>query len=268
MPLPLIIGLHGGGGSGAQFESSSLLTPKALAAGYAIVYPDGYADGVLGIRTWNAGNCCGGAVANNVDDVNFIRQMIATLRSRYAIDARRIYATGHSNGAMLSYRLGCELSDQIAAIAPNAGLQEGTVCAPRRPVPVLHMHSKLDSNVPISGGFGSGLSGVDYPALTEVITRWVTLNACAPTPDTFTEPGKYVRISWTSCAESSSVSYYLTDDGGHSWPGGEPGRPGGDPASTAIDANVLVPAFFAQYALPLQPAPKQLLWLPVMTRMP
>jgi polyhydroxybutyrate depolymerase len=264
---PLVIALHGGGGSGTQFEASSLLTPKAEAAGYAVVYPNGTASGALGLQTWNGGGCCGAAVTDNIDDVNFIRQMIASLTTRYKLDPRRVYATGHSNGAILSYRLACELPDRIAAIAPNAGplmLPGGLSpdCAPSRPVPVLHMHSKLDANVPITGGMGIGLSGVAYPSLDATMQRWVAINSCVAAPLTEGVPGRYTHVAWRDCAAASTVEYFLTDDGGHSWPGGEAGRPGGDPPSSAINANDLLLAFFGKHALPA----RQMLWLPALGR--
>jgi polyhydroxybutyrate depolymerase len=259
---PLVIALHGGGGSATQFEASSLLTPKADSAGFAVVYPNGTRSGALGLQTWNGGNCCGSAIAEDVDDVNFIRQLIATLTARYAIDPRRVYATGHSNGARLSYRLACELPERIAAIAPNASALMLPVCAPSRPVPVLHMHSSLDANVPYLGGFGIGMSGADYPPLEDTMQRWTTINGCAPTPVVERIADRYTHVLWGECMAGSSVEYYLTDDGGHSWPGGDAGRPGVDPPSTAINANDLLLAFFAKHAQPRRYA----VWLPALAR--
>jgi polyhydroxybutyrate depolymerase len=259
---PLIVAMHGGGGSAAQFEASSLLTPKAEAAGFAVVYPNGTASGVLGLQTWNGGSCCGSAVMDNIDDVKFIRQLLDSLTPRFKIDPRRIYATGHSNGAIMSYRLACELPDHIAAIAPNAGPLMLPTCAPARPVPVLHMHSKLDASVPYLGGVGTGLSGVDFPSLETTMQRWTGINGCAPTPVDSSVAGRYTQVTWPNCRAGATVEYYLTEDGGHSWPGGEAGRPGGDPPSTAINANDLLLAFFGAHALP----PRRMLWLPSVGR--
>jgi polyhydroxybutyrate depolymerase len=117
--VPLVIALHGGGGSGAQFEATSGLTQKADAAQVAVVYPDGTARAV-GLRTWNGGGCCGHAVAADIDDVEFMRQLIAHLTANYRINRKRVYVAGHSNGGILAYRLACELPERIAAIAANA----------------------------------------------------------------------------------------------------------------------------------------------------
>lgn len=246
--VPLVIGLHGGGGSGAQFESSSRFTPKADAAGVAVVYPTGTA-GALPLNTWNGGGCCGYAASSNIDDVNFIRQLIVHLTATYKIDPKRIYATGHSNGGILSYRLACDLADRIAAIAPNAAADMTASCAPARPVPVLHMHSRLDTSVPIAGGFGTGISGASFTPLDTTLARWATLDGCAAMPPVETVTTNLTHRVWQGCG-AAAVELLLTDDGGHAWPGGDPNPPSGDAPSTAIDANDRALAFFARFALP------------------
>ncbi len=248
--VPLVIALHGGGGNGAQFEATSHLTEKADAAGFAVVYPDG-SSASQGLNTWNGGGCCGYAVNQNIDDVAFMRTLIAQLTGTYRIDAKRIYATGHSNGGILSYRLACDLSDRIAAIAPNAAASMVvTPCNPTRPVPVLHMHSKLDTNVPIEGGAGTGPSQVPYPPLADSLDAWVRLDACATPPTVRIDPPGVTRTTWSPCSGAAAVVLVLTDDGGHGWPGGDPGRTGSDQPSRRVSANELLWAFFERYSLP------------------
>ncbi len=251
--LPLVIAMHGGGGSRGQFEASSQLTPAAESARVAVMYPDGTATGLLGLLTWNAGLCCGSAVSANVDDVTFLRAAIDDAVANHKLDARRVYATGHSNGGMMAYRLACDLADRVAAIAANASVTVANPCSPSRPVPVLHMHSKLDRNVPLEGGVGVGPSGVNYPALMPTLLAWATRNGCAtqaPQPEVTTQANAFVRTRWRDCAGQVEVDYYLTEDGGHSWPGGSGATAGGDPSSQAIRANDLLLAFFAKHALP------------------
>ena len=109
------------------------------------MFPNGYSrfGGIL--ATWNAGSCCGGAVRNNIDDVGFIREVIARMERQASVDPGRIFATGMSNGAMMSWRLACELSE-IRAIAPVAGTDNTPACKPSRPVPVIEFHA-LDDNL-------------------------------------------------------------------------------------------------------------------------
>ncbi|MBO9659185.1 MAG: dienelactone hydrolase family protein [Chitinophagaceae bacterium] len=248
----LIIAMHGGGGSGEQFESTSLLTQKANASGFIVVYPDGVkSDGLLQARTWNAGGCCDYAVAKNINDVGFIRQLISKLTSSYKIDPKKVYATGHSNGGMLSYRLACEVADKIAAIAVSGcSMMVTQPCNASRAVPILHMHSEKDTNVPVNGGYGTGPSNAYYHPLDSVFNVWSQKNVCTIPNQVVTTTAKYTLRKWSGCNNSTTIEYYLTKDGGHAWPGGLPGSVIGDTPSTAISANDLLWEFFQRYKLP------------------
>lgn len=250
----LVIAMHGGGGEAIQFESSSKLTDKANTSGFIVVYPEGVkSTGLLQVRTWNAGQCCDYAVEKNIDDVTFISALIDELKTKYKIDPRKVYATGHSNGGMMSYRLACELSGKIAAIAPNGCTMVVTKpCLASRPVPVLHMHSELDKNIPYQGGYGDGpgTTNLVLPSLDSVFNVWSALNTCGKKGELMTSNSGYTFKKWSACTSNANIEYYLTKDGGHSWPGGLPGSAMGDPASTAISANDLLWEFFQRYQLP------------------
>ncbi len=247
----LVLAFHGGGGSGSQFETSSLLTQKANASGFIVVYPDGLAGGTLNAATWDAGGCCGYAAAHHIDDVNFVRQLIAKLIAQFNINPKKVYATGHSNGGMLCYRLACELSDKIAAIAPNSTTMVVTTpCSPSRPVPILHMHSALDNNVPYMGGYGTGISNSWMPALDSVFAVWSAINSCSTQGATIISNSSFTEKQWSGCTVNPGIQFYLTADGGHAWPGGLPGSASGDTPSTAINANDLLWDFFQHYQLP------------------
>src|SRR5713226_6114518 len=103
------------------------------------------------LPTWNSGNCCGYAMQNNVDDVAFLRALIDKLEHDYSVFFKRIFVTGISNGGMMSYRIGCELADKIAAIAPVEGAQN-IDCRPSGPVSVIVFHGSADRLVPFNGG--------------------------------------------------------------------------------------------------------------------
>lgn len=249
--FPLVIAMHGGGGDAAQFESTSELTVKADAAGFIVVYPEGVkSDGALQARTWNAGTCCDYARDNNINDVKFISELIDELLAAYKINPKKIYATGHSNGGMLSYRLACEIPGKIAAIATSGCSMVVTQpCNPARPVPVLHMHSVLDARVPYTGG--KGITGVYFPPIDSVMNVWSQINTCETTAQVVKDDDDYKLTRWTDCSNNVTIQYYLTQDGGHAWPGGLPG--GGansDTPSTVISANDLLWDFFKLYQLP------------------
>lgn len=243
----LVVAMHGGGGSGSQFERSCKLTDKANASGFIVVYPDG--TGIL--KTWNAGTCCGSSVTNNINDVNFISAMIDELVSKYKINPKKVYATGHSNGGMMCYRLAGELSNKIAAIAPNSCTM--VVALPsnqERPVPILHMHSKLDYHVVYTGGYGNGIAGVYCPPLDSVFNVWSLKNNCTNPAQVVFSNSNYTLTKWLNCNGNFTIHYYLTNDGGHAWPGGLPGGPNSDRPSTSISANDLLWDFFQKYQLP------------------
>lgn len=249
--ISLVIALHGGGGKATQMESDYLLTEKANKEKFAIVYPEGVqSEGILGVRTWNAGTCCDYAVEKNIDDVKYISLLIDELLKKYPkLNPKKVYATGMSNGAMLSYRLACELSHKIAAIAPVAGTLATTQpCKPSRAVPILHIHSKLDEKVPYGGGVG--IFGFYFPPVEDGLNTWVKNDGCNATTKTVTILNKYTLIKWTNCNNSSTIEFYFTHDGGHSWPGGLHSRAAADEPSTAINANDLIWAFFQKYQLP------------------
>jgi len=245
--VPLVIAMHGGFGSAINLQTQSQLSVKADTENFIVVYPEGVKSG-FNIRTWNAGWCCGYASSSNIDDAGFISTLLDTLISKYSIDTNRIYATGMSNGGFMSYRLACELSDRIAAIAPVAASMSMTTCTPGDPVPVIEFHSYLDENVPYLGGIGSGPSNHYNSPQDSVMNAWAALNSCTVSNDTIIDNAQYTFIKWRNCDCSSEICHYITQDGGHSWPGGNQ-TPTGDPVSNYINATDLMWSFFQQYSL-------------------
>ncbi|MHA4845892.1 CE1 family esterase [Flavitalea antarctica] len=248
----LVIAMHGGGGTAEQFENSTGLTDKANNSNFIVVYPNGVkSTGLLKAQTWNGGTCCDYAVEKNIDDVKFISQLIDRLVAGYRINPKKVYATGHSNGGIMSYRLACELSAKIAAIAPNASSMSVTKpCNASRPVPVLHMHSVNDSNVPYKGGYGDGVSKAYFAPIDSVLNAWSDINACGTKASKLADNAGYTFYKWFDCKYQVSINYYLTKDGGHSWPGGKAGSVVGDEPSRVINANDLLWEFFQQHQLP------------------
>lgn len=152
--LPLVLALHGGGGNAEGFVPSTGLNAAAAEKGFLLAYPQGTGPRLLGkrFRTWNAGRCCGSAMKEKIDDVGFLVALIDHLVARAEADPKRVYVTGLSNGAMMSYRLACERADRIAAIAPVAAQGAYTGCQPSRPVPTMHFHGTADPCAPYGGG--------------------------------------------------------------------------------------------------------------------
>lgn len=213
--VPLVIVLHGATQSAESAERMSGMSRLADREGFIAAYPTG----VGRVPTWNAGNCCGYARANNVDDIGFLRTMIARLENAYNIDRRRIYVTGISNGAMLSFRAACEMSDVVAAVAPVEGAQN-VECRPASPVSVLIFHGTADRLVPIDGGstpFQMGPKRNDAAA-ADTIAFWVKRDACSTEPKH--EESAEVHIDrYSGCAHNTAVAFYAIQGGRHMWPG-------------------------------------------------
>jgi polyhydroxybutyrate depolymerase len=241
---PLVLVFHGGGGSAEQIElRSSRMNEIADREGFLAVYPDGTGT----FRTWNAGGCCGSAVRERVDDVGFVGALIDHLEATLCVDADRVYATGMSNGAMLAHRLACELPDRFAAIAPVAGLEMAPSCPTSGRVAVMQIHGSADGFVPWEGGVGCGPSGVSYPSVPEVMSRWRTRNGCAETASPFAMEGDGTCTRYDDC--DADVVLCRIEGGGHSWPGGAPDRdvipcPADGPQSTTFRASEQMWRFF------------------------
>jgi polyhydroxybutyrate depolymerase len=243
---PLVIGLHGAAGSALQFENDYKFSDKAEAEGFIAVYPEGVrSDGPLGLRFWNAGTCCDYPYENNIDDVAFIHELIDHLVQKYAVDNSRVYAVGMSNGGMMAYRLACELPDKFAAIAVVSGsLMVDKPCNPGSVLPILHIHSAVDTKVPFLGGVG--LKGYYFHPVDSAIAVWSALDGCTPELD-HEDRGLYTFYSTHDCNAGGEVELYVTKDGGHSWPGGSKPRAKADEPSQAIVANDVIWDFFSRY---------------------
>lgn len=244
----LVIVLHGFGGSASQAEEDYGVTTKANTEGFIVVYPEGItSNGPASLRSWNTGSCCGPAQINHVDDVHFISLLIDKMIAEYKVNPKKVYVAGMSNGAMMAYTLACDLSGKIAAIASVSGTQMRlSPCQPSRAVPVLHMHSALDTKVPYNGG--TGLGGYNFTPVDTTMNTWARLDSCeAPLVTNYTG---YTFTQWRTKSGRTSIDLYLTQDGGHSWPGGEKPREQADPPSTVINATDLLWNFFKKYELP------------------
>jgi polyhydroxybutyrate depolymerase len=247
-PTPVVFSFHGGGGSADIMSQDKFygITAKSEQAGYVVVFPNGYSrfrDGKL--ATFNAGSCCGPARDKNIDEVGFVRKIVARLKDQLNVDPDRIPSNGMSNGAMMSYRLACEASDIFRSIAAVAGTDGMESCSPSRPVYVLHIHAKDDDRVLITGGAGKeSRTRTEYRSVGDTISRWVKLNACSPTPKKVLDlPGKATCESYSGCKGGVEVKLCITETGGHSWPGGTKVR-FGERGSTAFNANDMIWDFY------------------------
>lgn len=211
----LVLVLHGWQGSSAEIERRTRFRFDRLADrdGFVVAYPD-----ALGGQ-WHSGHA--GETATS-DDVGFLSALIDALTTTYRVDPKRIYITGFSNGASMTYRLACERPGRIAAIAPvSGGLAESLMrdCAARsqRPIPLMLIHGTADPVVRFDSG-----------ELEGNLAYWIRRNGCAlrpgvtHLPDADPRDGTRTRIEhYSGCKEDADVTLYAVEGGGHHWPGGD-----------------------------------------------
>jgi polyhydroxybutyrate depolymerase len=247
-PAPLVLVFHGGGGRASGIAPHTGFSRLAEREGFVVAYPQG-----LNGR-WNDGR----GYAATHDDVGFVRALLDTLSRALAIDSRRVYATGISNGAMFAYRLACDLPGTFAAVAPVAGAMPADLapaCAHTQPVSVLAFQGTADPLMPYFGGGVARRRGRVLSA-ERSIAFWATTSGCAAAPVTTDEPDRVTdgtrvrRTAYGTCREGRSVELYTIEGGGHTWPGGPPVGGAVGRVTREIDATPVIWAFFAGHPKP------------------
>jgi polyhydroxybutyrate depolymerase len=223
--VPLLVALHGSGGSPAQMEATSGFDRLAQARGFIVAY------------------LASGSPLDNwivPADTTLVRSAIEHLEATEPIDRGRVYVTGFSAGGYESYRAGCLLGDTVAAIAPvgvsmNATLYE--TCKPSRPVSTLIIIGSADTGH--YGGYGG------LPSAPAAAARWRALDRCPAQPAIRSRaPGPTDEQLWSGCAGGSGVGLDVIRGGTHSWPAPALGRSSPD---GRFDAAAAIWAFFAAH---------------------
>lgn len=250
--VPLVVSLHGLGGSGRIQEAMTGLDAVADEKGFAVAYPDGRR------RMWVLGD------AGDVGDVGFLGALIDALVADGTADRRRVYVSGMSNGGYMANRLACEIPEKIAAIAPVSGTlprpatrrAAAAGAAAGRAVPVVYFHGTDDAVVGYDGkdrfsGRQASLSA------EELVAFWVERDGCAPEPSVEALPDRagdgtsVERRSYAGGRGGAEVVFYRIVGGGHTWPGGSTVLDGLLGKTTRnLDASRAMWAFLSRFALP------------------
>jgi polyhydroxybutyrate depolymerase len=285
-PIAVVIALHGGGSNKegmrklacpeGDLASAGCLHRVAGAVGIAVVYANGSnaVGGKLiepnGVRTWNAGGgqngyiCVSGAACTQgIDDIAYLRALVADLATRISVDPKRLFATGFSDGAAMSQRLSCQGADLFAAIAPVSGENQFALagCTPSAPVAVLDVHGTLDACWPYAGGNGGCIENGLYVSVDSTLAGWASRNGCDPAPTLTTlapRPGisdgtLVVRHDYAHCAAGGALEHLEVVGNGHFWAGGNPYASGailGGTMSRQLDTSQAVVDFFVAHGRP------------------
>lgn len=241
VPTPVVFCIHGLGQDAVLFcVNGAAMDKKSDSAGFILVMPNGYQS------SWNGGTCCGAASTEKLDDVALFRAIFAEVNQHLNVDHKRVFATGLSNGAYMSYRLACEASDLFAAVAPGAGAiginsigggtnpaSDFTTCNPTEHVSVLDIHGTADPLVPYS---------LQAPSLALISSR----DGCSATTVPATSPqsgGDTTCVSYTGCATGVEVTGCTIAGGGHCWFGSPDCGTGAGPLGALIvgaNSNTMV----------------------------
>jgi polyhydroxybutyrate depolymerase len=282
-PMAVMVVLHGGGSNKegmrkltcpeGDLTSARCLFRIAGAAGMAVVFangtnaPGGKLINANGVRTFDAGGgqngfiCASGyACTHGIDDIAYVRALVADLATRIDVDPKRVFATGFSNGAAMTQRLACQAADAFAAVAPVSGENQFALagCTPARPVAVLDIHGTLDACWPYAGGNGGCIDSGLYVSVADTLAGWAARNGCDATP-TLTplaplagvnDGTSVVRHDYAGCSAEGQLSHLEVVGNGHFWAGGNPYASGsvvGGVMSRQLDTGQAVVDFFVAH---------------------
>jgi poly(3-hydroxybutyrate) depolymerase len=204
-PYPLVLGFHQVGGSAEKFSRETQLFAKGEREGFLVLCPEGTLIGETDRHGWNSGAKEFAELTHNADDVAFVKALLAKVEAEYPVDTRRVYATGFSNGAQMSYLLALKMADVFAAIAPMSGARLADGLKPSRPVPVLHFHGAQDQVYPYGGGL-SILKIIHNPLapVPDVLEEWYAFNH-VPKDATIVVHGNWITQSHNGAAPVNLV---------------------------------------------------------------
>lgn len=227
---PLVVLLHGLGGTAETQEEYLNLRQRVSAMGFILMIPQGTPspDGTLspdgqnltGLRFWNATDFCCDFGKTKVDDVSYLSRLIELAKTKYNVDTSRVYIWGHSNGGFMANRLACEIGD-ISGIVSLAGGSFSDIekCKNPHPVSFTQIHAIDDPVVSFE-------TTPQYAGAKSSVQQWLTRNNCSEEGKKgeyldfiFTIPGPDTSIeTWTNCSSGKSVSLWTIrafDGAGH-----------------------------------------------------
>jgi polyhydroxybutyrate depolymerase len=223
--LPLVFFLHGAGGRAEQAARTYGWTEKANAEHFFMAFPQGLpvhpdekSSFLLNPDIWRDRR--EGMQVSGVDDVHFFSVLLDQLEAALPIDSRRIYVTGFSNGAGMTFTLGSLFSDKIAAIAPVSSQSFAKIDALARPLPVYYLTGMADPLIPYHGGMVRLPWGNtrDFPPVEETVDQWVALDGCPTVPQVVSDAHGVRVLRYGPGRAESEILFTTIEGNGHHWP--------------------------------------------------
>jgi polyhydroxybutyrate depolymerase len=224
VPTPLVLYFHGAGGNAVGADADSGWSQLADRDRFLVVYPQGLPFGQGGPAAWASA----GPTEYDIDDLSFVRAVVAQVERRFCVARGAVFATGMSSGGGMAGYVACALSGQVAAAAPVAGNHYTLTklgCRPRRRVALLEIHGTADPVVPYNGTPATVDPIWPLPPIPTWVSVWAHLNGCRPDPAEATVAGHETLFTYRRCAPGAGVELYRLDGGGHTYPtslGGQP----------------------------------------------
>ncbi len=214
--------LHGASGNADQMMESTRINDIADKENFIAVYPNGTGLFSEYVLSWNAGQCCNFIEPLGVDDVGFIKTLVDKFKEEYNIDSNRVYVAGLSNGGMMSYRLGCEMSGSLTAIASVSGPMMVGDCEPKDYLSVMSLTDLGDGIIPYKGGESQNwfidLFDLYFNSAPDSVLFWVKHNDCLGNPQKFVS-NEMEKEAYLGCKNNTEVLFYTLKRGNHQWPG-------------------------------------------------
>jgi polyhydroxybutyrate depolymerase len=256
-PLPVVFAIHGYTSTATGFKAAHNLNPHADENGYIVVYPQGShfivdppEQDAYRVTSWNdlaanldptpegphcvadatqypcpaeCGSCNRCAWTSCYDDLGFIIKMLDDVETEFSTDPERYYLLGVSNGGMMVLRIGCNLPDRFAAVAPIiAQLAPGYDCGPSVNLPMLHLYGALDNTVRPDGKAAG--DGFIYTTAEQSTQTWADAMSCKTGPipwqNSYSQAGRLSCNAYSDCAvEGDEVVSCMDSQAAHEWPG-------------------------------------------------
>jgi polyhydroxybutyrate depolymerase len=262
VPLPVVVDLHGLSEGAVLHARTTQFSAEAMANDFIVVFPNGTGTPV----GWDIAPA---TAAHPNHDIDFMNAMLDTLETNLCVDKSRLYATGLSDGALMTSLLACTMANRFAAFAPVAGVVMDSPCRPGRRVPILAFHGTADPILHFNGGVGTAvlnhalgsgpapppttlppadLHGAGYPSF---VRAWAAKDGCS-LRSTDKRVGAQVILRTYPCPPGAAVEFYIVVGGGHAWPGSKVSAALASitgPSTFEINATDLIWKFFRQHRL-------------------